>query len=172
MADASFVIDGVDYPIPGLDSFDMDEAVILYEHCKLSVEDFAIDDEDPEEVEELAEKTKHPGFVKALMIVAYMRGNRGVKRNKAEVVIGKSNLMDAYEAFIDAGGEEDPTEAQKTSESSEASSASSSGNGAASGSDSDASSAAEMTIPASTPPLSVVSSDAPAENPEPTGMPA
>lgn len=118
MADESgFKIDGKEYPIPGFETFDMDEATILYEHCGMGLEDFAVDEEDPEQLAELAKKIKHPGFIRSLMIVAFLRGNAGSSRQKAETVIGASNLFDAYDAFLKSGGAEDPTEPQKKSES-------------------------------------------------------
>lgn len=151
MADASFVIDGDEFPIPDLGSFNMAEAVVLYDHCGLTLEDFAIDEDDPTEVEELAKKTKHPGFIQALMVVAYMRGNRGVKRHKAELVIGNSNLIEAYEAMVVAGAAEDPTEPQKSEQPTPVLPSSSDRSGSSSGSDSEK------------------SSDAPEETPEATG---
>lgn len=110
----AFLIDGNEYPIPGLETFDMDEALTLYECCGLTLEDFAIDDEDEDEIAEMVQKTRHPGYVKALMIVAYQRGNAGVSKKKATAVIGRANLIEAYMAFVKAGGEEDPTEAQSS----------------------------------------------------------
>ena len=152
MADeASFVIDGDNYEIPDLGSFNMTEAVVLYDHCGLTLEDFAIDEDDPDQVEELAQKTKHPGFIQSLMVVAYMRGNRNVKRLKAEQVIGNSNLIEAYEAMVIAGAAEDPTEPQKSEEPKKASGSKKSSSGGSSGGD------------------SKKSSDEQEETPEPTG---
>ena len=137
MAEAHFTIDGSECPIPGLESFNMDEAEILYECCGLTLEDFAIDDEDPDEVAEMQQKTRHPGFVRALMIVAYMRDHPGIPKKKAASVIGRSNIVDAYMAFAQAGGEEDPTEAQSSNPTSESSSGNGSGSGESSTKSSD-----------------------------------
>ncbi|HSE44717.1 MAG TPA: hypothetical protein VLA89_05245 [Gemmatimonadales bacterium] len=133
MADeACFVIDEVEYPIPGLDGMNMQEAVVLYERSGLTLEDFAIDDEDPEQVEELEQKTKHPGFLLALVQIAYMRGHPKVTRKRAEQVADQMDLIAAYEAVLKAGIDKDPTPTQQ----SEATSESSAGNGSASGDDS------------------------------------
>ncbi len=130
MADENkFLIDGVEYPIPGLETFNMADAFLLYEYSGLSLEDFAIDEEDPEQVEELGRKTKNPGFIFTLMLVAFLRGNKGTPKNKAVALIETSNLVSAYEAFLDAGMEEDPTPTQE----SEITAESSSGNGSDSG---------------------------------------
>lgn len=130
-AESSFVIDGADYPIPGLESFNMDEAVVLYDCSGLTLEDFAIDEDDQEQVDELESKTKNPGFIKALMIVAYMRGN-GVSRKKAEGLIGNSNLFEALKAFVVDDGK-DPTEPQKSEQSTLSSPESSGSSGDSSG---------------------------------------
>lgn len=148
MADAAFVIDGDEYPIPGLESFNMFEAMTLYEYCGLSLEDFAIDEEDPDQVAELQEKTKNPGFIFALMLVAYLRGNKGLPKKRAADIIANSNIMGAYEAFLAAGMEEDPTRPQESNPTSE----SSSGNGSDSGDD------------------STKNSDEPEETPDSTGI--
>lgn len=150
MAEARFVIDGAEYPIPGLETFNMDEAVVLYECCGLTLEDFAIDDGDSDQIEELERKTRHPGFVKALMVVAFMRGEK--KTAKAALkLVGSSNLVEIL-AAIDAEDEaEDPTEPQKSKRSKRPSPGSSDSNGDSSGDGSPASSDAEKTSPASTP---------------------
>lgn len=116
--DPRFVIDGKDYPIPTFDSFDMDEAQILYDLSGLTLEDFAIpdEDEDPDAAAELERKMRNPGFIRALMEVAYRRGNQGVTVARVKSVIGRSNLVTAYEnwleGLVDAGP---PEEAQKSS---------------------------------------------------------
>lgn len=110
-------IAGEEYPLPTIDTFDMDEAMILYESCRLTLEDFAIDEEDDEAVEELGEKCKHPGFFKALMQVAYMRGNRGVSAAKAKAIVGKENSMQVFMEFLEAGVDAlPPAEAPRSSE--------------------------------------------------------
>lgn len=130
---ASFKIDGDEYPIPGLESFNMDEAVILYECSGLTLEDFAIDEDNQNEVEELEDKTKNPGFIKALMVVAYMRGNKKSTKKRAMDLMGNSNLFEALQSFLDS--EEDPTEPQKSEEATSLKPVSTDLSGGSSGSD-------------------------------------
>lgn len=99
MADSGFIIDGLHYEVPSLDSFNMDEAQVLYDLSRLTLEDFAVDEDDPAAAAKLHENIKNPGFVRTLMTVAYMRGNRGISRSKAEAVIGGSNLFEALKQF-------------------------------------------------------------------------
>ena len=130
MADeACFVIDEVEYPIPGLDGMTMQEAVVLYERSGLTLEDFAIDDEDPDQVEELERKTKHPGFLLALVQIAYMRGNPKVNRKRAEQIADEMDLIAAYEAVVKAGIDQDPTSPQPNEVTDESSVGSGDGSG-------------------------------------------
>lgn len=147
MADSAFVIDGMSYEVPTLDSFTMSEAKILYRCSGLSLEDFAIDEDDPEASGKLQKNIRNPGFIEALMTVAYVRGNKGISEAKAASVIGQSNLVEALQTFV--GSEDDadppvPSEAPATEGSSV--------------SPSDPSGDASMN-----------GSDAPAKTPEPTG---
>ena len=147
MAEASFVIDGAEYPIPGLETFNMDEAQLLYECCGLTLEDFAIDDADPDQVDELDGKTRNPGFIKALMIVAYSRGNPKAGKKHVVSLIGNSNLFEALQAFVGQDEVEDPTEPQKSEQSTPSSPESSDSNGSSSGDDSETSSGLQEEIP-------------------------
>ena len=101
MADSGFVIDDVNYDVPTLDSFDMNEAQILYDTSGLALEDFAVDDGDPDAVAELQKNIRNPGFIRALMTVAYIRGT-GASRKKAEAVIGQANLIGAIKSFAES----------------------------------------------------------------------
>lgn len=143
MADeAGFVINGKPYEIPSLDTFDMDEAMVLYELSGLTLEDFALaDDEDEEASAALAAKLKNPGFLRALMQIAYTRGNPGMTAAKAKAAIGKSNLLQALQDFAgdDASPpDERPKSELETSSSSESSDSSPSSSGADSRNGSDA----------------------------------
>lgn len=109
---SGFVIDGQEYPIPALDTFDIDESILLYEYSGLTLEDFApaSDDEDEDEVaEQRAQKVKHPGFLKALLHVAYSRGNPTAKPARVQAVVGAANLIEVVEQLIaEEGDEESP----------------------------------------------------------------
>ena len=132
--EVGFVFDGEEAPIPELGSLNMDEAEVLYERCNLTLEDFVIDDEDPDQVAELAEKTKHPGFVTALLQIAYQRLKPGVNKKRALEVARSYSLTEAYEQIILSGLDEDPTTPQTSPN--EATDESSAGSGSDSGADS------------------------------------
>lgn len=98
MADAKVLIDGIEHEVPALSSFDMDEYQILYDLSKLTVIDFATEDED-----QITRNYWNPGYQRALLIVAYLRANPGSKRIDAEKMIGKVKLADVIEKEDDAG---------------------------------------------------------------------
>jgi len=108
--ESKFVIDGGDYPIPTLDTFDMDEAQLLYDLARMSVEDFAIADGDEEGEAELEQKIRNPGFIRTLMQVAYQRGNPGISAAKAKQVIGHANLIEAYDNWLEGLADASPPE--------------------------------------------------------------
>ena len=144
--ESAFVLDGKVYEIPGLDTFTMDEAQILYDYAGLSLEDFApadpeaSEDEQEEHSAEFARKLKNPGFLRTLMHIAYQRGNPKMSRARVQDLIGSANLVEALEHF----GEEDdesppatssPSEPSLPSPSSEPSRSGDSGTPSPSGSD-------------------------------------
>lgn len=112
MPESGFIIDGTAYDVPTLDTFSMDEAEILYKCSGLTLEDFAVDEEDPEASEQLIKNIRNPGFIRALMTVAYIRGNPGISQARASSVIGKANLLDAIKEFAEADA--DPPELTRT----------------------------------------------------------
>lgn len=95
MAEPKFVIQGSDYPVPEWISFTMDESEILYDKAKMTLDQA---DED---------LVFTPGLLSALMLIAYMRGNPGVSRKRAEMIIGAVPLADAIEHLAGEDEEED-----------------------------------------------------------------
>jgi hypothetical protein len=95
MAEPKFVIQGSDYPVPEWISFTMDESEILYDKAKMTLDQA---DED---------LVFTPGLLSALMLIAYMRGNPGVSRKRAEMIIGAVPLADAIEHLAGEEEEED-----------------------------------------------------------------
>jgi len=73
-AETKFTIDGKEYQIPSIDTFDLDESQILFDYTRLTLADF-VDDDDvtPEEREERERKFEGPGLVRALVHIAYRR---------------------------------------------------------------------------------------------------
>jgi len=114
MAETGFRIDGVVYDVPTLDSFTMDEAEILYKCSGLSLEDFAVDEDDPEQAEQFSKNLRNPGFIRAMMTVAYIRGNPGVTPAKAGTIIGKSNLIEAIQNFVGEVDADSPPEPERS----------------------------------------------------------
>ena len=102
MADTGFLIDGLRYEVPTLDSFNMGEAKILYKCSGLALEDFAIDERDPEARDQLAANIRNPGFIEALMTVAYLRGNPEMTEGRASAVIQSANLVEAIKSFVES----------------------------------------------------------------------
>lgn len=95
-----FVIDGSEYEIPEFDSFTMGEAFILYEHTKLSLDDFVADEDDPKQKEALRKNILHPGTVFTRLVVSYLRGNPGVSQGAAEKIIRESNWLETYKQYL------------------------------------------------------------------------
>jgi hypothetical protein len=103
--ETGFECEGRIYPVPTLDTFNMDEAQVLYDYSGLSIEDFAIDESDPEQVAELERKAKNPGFKRALMHIAYQRGNPSWPAGKVRDLAGSANLLSTTAALYSGGGD-------------------------------------------------------------------
>jgi hypothetical protein len=142
-AETGFLIDGKVYEVPSLDSLDMDERRVMFDLCGLVQEDF-VREEDEDEAEHdarVSRQMRHPGFMEALMHVAYQRGNPTVKRQKVQMVISKTNYFEAVSTMV--GAEEDTeevplgltSEPDKPSSNSTTDAPTSSGDGSSNGSD-------------------------------------
>lgn len=105
---SGFRIDGDEYPIPTLDSFDMDEGQILYDATSLTVEDFvplgddATEEERIERARELEQNVKNPAFLRALMTIAYRRRHPALPMGSVRDVIGAANHVGAMADFLRA----------------------------------------------------------------------
>lgn len=105
MADATgFEIDGRVYEIPSLGTFTMDEAQILYERSGLAVEDFLLEDDDAE----IAAKLRGPAVQRALMEVAWLRGNPDAKPSEARDLIGAANYLSGLADMVRSRRQEAP----------------------------------------------------------------
>lgn len=109
--EAGFLIDGREYPVPGIDTFSMDEDVILWDHTGLTREDFLPIDPETDEAEELEfarqQRLKHPGLMRTLLHVAYQRGNPTVKPVVVAKLIGKVKFVEAIGPILNAQPEDD-----------------------------------------------------------------
>lgn len=108
-AETGFMIDGELHECPAIDTFNMDEAQVLYDYSGLTLEDFArTADVSEEEFSELIkDKIKNPGFVRALMHIAYQRANPRQNASRVKALIGQANMIGALERL----GETDEAEA-------------------------------------------------------------
>jgi hypothetical protein len=114
VAESGFLIDGVKYEIPLLDSLNMREAKILYDCCGLSIEDFMADLDDPKSVRLVAKHQKHPGFWEARFLISYLRGNPDVSLEKARDLIDGSNFFEVLSGIkVD---DADPPDVKSSSE--------------------------------------------------------
>lgn len=144
--ESGFNIDGEIYPVPSLESFDMDEAQVLYDYCGITLEDFApahpnaTEEEQEEHEASVAAKVKNPGFWRAMMHIAYARGNPDMSPARVKALIGKAKLLETLETL--ATEEEDadpqtgfPSEPSRLSDSEQPSPRSDSGSPSPNGSD-------------------------------------
>lgn len=111
---SGFDIEGKTYPVPTLDTFDMDEAQVLYDYAGLGLEDFgpahpeATDEEKEANEQEILQKAKNPAFKKALLHVAYARGNPELTSAQVKAAVGKVNILQATLALL--AGDDSPPE--------------------------------------------------------------
>ena len=117
-AENGFLIDGKVYPVPTLDSLTLDESELLYDRCGVVLEDFGwMDDESDDEREEWVGKlTRNPGFMGALVQIAYQRGNPNMRAKQVEVVVRNANRVDVFSTLGGPVEEPDTPPLASTSE--------------------------------------------------------
>jgi acetolactate synthase regulatory subunit len=150
-----FVIDGERCPLADVASFTMAERRVLYDLSGIVQEDFLREEDEEEDEYEarVLRLTRHPGFMEALMHVAYQRKHPELKRAKVETVIAGTQFRDAVAEWEEE--EEDVEEADPTAEPStnglpEPSPSATGSSSESSGTASQNSSDAQETIPAPT----------------------
>lgn len=99
-AESGFLIDGNLYPVPAIDSFDMDEAQLLYDYSGLTIEDFGQPDSEEEE-QERTRRLRNPGFLRTMLHVSYQRANPAVKPVAVRKLIGSVNILEALSGLAD-----------------------------------------------------------------------
>lgn len=101
-AETGFDIDGTLYEVPSLDSFDLDELQVLYDYCGLTIEDFVTPpDENDDDARARERQFKNPGLIRALMHVAYQRGNPKTRPATIKDLIGKANALNVLAALAE-----------------------------------------------------------------------
>lgn len=107
-AETGFLIDGTLYEVPSFDTFTLDEAQILYDYAGLTLEEFVPAEDGPGEQERQADldrKLKNPGFIRALMHVAYQRGNPKLSPQRVKALVGAANVFEALEKLAAEEGD-------------------------------------------------------------------
>lgn len=145
---AGFEIDGEVYEVPRLDTFDMDEAQVLYDLSGVILEDFIPPHPDakPEEQQAVLQlqlvKVRNPSFRRALVVISYMRRHPDSDIEEVSRLVGKVNATDVSVAVLTRGdADEDPllsSPKQPDSKSSESETSPPSSSGSHSGSVSEA----------------------------------
>ncbi len=98
---AMIEIDGVRYPVPLLDSLDLDEEQILFDISGITQPDFMpAHPESPPDIRAavdlaIAVRIRNPAFKRAVIAIAYRRGNPGVSFDDLLERIGAVNALDA-----------------------------------------------------------------------------
>lgn len=109
-AETGFLIEGTVYPVPTWDSLTMGERHVMFDLAGITEEDLMQQDGESEEDhdERVDRATRHPGFMHALMHIAYQRGNPQMRRDKVSLVVDNTNYLDAMTRM--SAAEEDADE--------------------------------------------------------------
>jgi hypothetical protein len=112
-AETGFNIDGTVYEVPMIDSLTTDEAQVLYDYSRLTLDDFVPPkDETAEEKHDREEILRNPGFLRALMHIAYQRAHPEIRAAKVRALVGAANFVSALETMgnpepDEEGGDDD-----------------------------------------------------------------
>jgi len=106
-------VEGTPYVLPPLDTFDLDEAMVMYRYSSLSFDQIF-------ELEGL-----HPGVVAGLLHVGIARSDPSLREREVREMVGKVNMMNVLEqlaALAEDQPDPTPAEAQQSEPSSPTSS--------------------------------------------------
>lgn len=113
-----FKIDDVEYDLPPLMEFDMDEWQIVFDYSGLLYSDFApLEDEEKERERE--RKTNTPAFHKALIHVAYRRAHPDVNEDVIKELVRRAKqigFLNAIAVAREGDNEEETVPLGKTTE--------------------------------------------------------
>jgi hypothetical protein len=100
--ESGFEIDGTLYEVPEVTSLNVGERMVLHDYAGLVQEDFVrLEDETDEEMEARHETMlRRPGFIPALMHIAYARANPKLSREKVAKVIESTNYLAAISTLV------------------------------------------------------------------------
>ena len=90
-------VEGTPYVLPALDTFDLDEAMVLYDYAEMTFD----------QVWEL--EGLHPGVIGALLHVAIQRSDRALRTEEVREMVGRVNMMEVMvELSQGCGGDARP----------------------------------------------------------------
>jgi hypothetical protein len=116
----AFTIDGAEYPIPQVATFDMDEAEILWDYTQFTLPDFGAGENgqyDEARVVEILGMMRNPRFLRTLLHVAYRRGNPDASKATIEKAVGRVSNVEALSAWVELlEGDAGPPAQESTSE--------------------------------------------------------
>ena len=119
MAEAGFVIDDKSYPIPTLDTINLDEERILFLYADTVLQDFMPvhpdwTDEEKRVYESVQmRKIRNPDFKRALAHIAYRRKNLDLDDAAIQEAIGKVNALEVDLAMV-RGDDSPPAQSSQT----------------------------------------------------------
>jgi len=97
-------VNGTPYVLPSLDSFDLDEAMVMYRYSDLTFDQIF-------ELEGL-----HPGVVAGLLHIAIARSDRALRDKEIKAIVVNVNMMDIMEQLAAiADDAPDPTKGEAQS---------------------------------------------------------
>jgi len=117
--DPQIEIDGKLYELPRVDDLDLDEEQILYDVSGVIIPDFMpAHPSSPPEVKNAVAliqeaRIRNPAFKRALIIIAYRRGNPGLEWQEISERIGKVHAFDAELALYGKAREAEEEDADR-----------------------------------------------------------
>lgn len=105
---AGYDIDGRDYPVPSVFELTMGEAQVLYDYCGYVLEDFVppLPDEDDSD---RIKRFRDPAFKRAMVHIAYQRGNLETTRDEVAALVDNLQMVDMVIAMYAGDEDENPT---------------------------------------------------------------
>lgn len=109
MSDTGFMIDGKQYPVPGIPDMDMDELQIVYDACGITLQGWAKrESENDSDRREWDEGVSSPKWMMALLHIAYQRGNPDVSAADVAKLVRKVKWLEATLPMLTAEEEAEP----------------------------------------------------------------
>lgn len=106
--EVGFEIGGKTYPVPDIPSLTIAESELLFEYSGIALEDFALGDPDAsksardEHEQRMLDKIRNPAFKRAMVEIAYRRGNPELTRAEVRELIGDANMLEILAGFAEA----------------------------------------------------------------------